>query len=312
MPLPEPSPDLVSLDLLQSVAELGSISRAAAAHRVSQPAASMRLRSLEKLVGLPLLDRATTGARLTPAGTAIAHWAEPVLAGMRSLVAGTNALRLDASTQLRIAASMTVAEYLVPTWLTRLRGCVPEVAVSLQMGNSEHVVDLMRKGEVDVGFVEGHAIPADLRWRTVVHDELAVVVTPAHPWAARKRPVRPDELARTPLVVREHGSGTREVLERALSAYRLVPTVGVELGSTTAIKTAVLSGAGPAGLSRLVIGTELADGRLRTVPLEGLDLTRSIRAVWLPGRPLSPPAARLLREIGTAAPRRNPRAPASP
>src|SRR5487761_1179695 len=95
MPLPQPCPDLTALDLLVSVGELGSISAAAAAHGVTQPAASMRLRSLERLLQVPLLERATTGAQLTPAGTATVEWAAAVLQDMRVLMSGTAALRAD-------------------------------------------------------------------------------------------------------------------------------------------------------------------------------------------------------------------------
>ena len=297
MPLQEPVPDLTSLDLLRSVARLGSITRAAAAHEVTQPAASMRLRGLERTLGVTLLDRTSAGARLTPAGAAVVEWAEPVLDGVRSLQAGASALRADRRTQLRLMASMTVAEYLMPGWLARLRVADPQVAVSLQMGNSHQVVDVIRRGEADIGFVETRLPPAGLGWRTVGADDLVVVVPPTHPWARRGRRLTADELSATPIVAREPGSGTREVLEMALADRDLPLSVLVELGSTQAIKAAVAAGAGPATLSRLAVRAEIDDGRLVALPVEGLDLERSIRAVWAPGGVLAPPARRLLAEI---------------
>ncbi|MHB8594672.1 MAG: LysR family transcriptional regulator, partial [Acidimicrobiales bacterium] len=117
MPLPQPFPDLAALDLLVTVGELGSINAAAQIHGVTQPAASMRLRSLERVLGLQLLERVRTGSRLTPAGAATVEWAGAVLHDMRYLLTGTAALRSDQRSRLRLAASLTVAEYLIPGWL---------------------------------------------------------------------------------------------------------------------------------------------------------------------------------------------------
>ncbi|MHB8219086.1 MAG: LysR family transcriptional regulator [Acidimicrobiales bacterium] len=291
MPMPEPMPDLVSLDLLDSVVRLGSIRRAAAAHGISQPAASMRLRTLERVVGLDLLDRSGGRARPTLAGEAVNEWGRHVLDSVRDLMVGAEALRHEGRTQVRIAASMTVAEYLVPAWLQRMAATTPDVAVSLRMGNSEQVAVVVADAAADLGFVEGHAAPAELESRKVVDDELALVVAPSHPWARRSRPITAAELARTPIVVRERGSGTREVLESALGPLGLSVTVGVELGSTTAIKTAIEAGAGPSVLSSLAVRTEADEGRLVRVRVTGLSLQRVIRAVWKPDRPL-PEAAR--------------------
>jgi DNA-binding transcriptional LysR family regulator len=302
MPLAEPVPDIRSLDLLRSVAELGSIRQAASAHHISQPAASMRLRSLERTLDLQLLDRSAGRARLTVTGLAVVQWSEVVIEGMRDLLLGTAAVRSEGRDTLRIAASMTVAEYLVPGWLSLLRGSDPDVAVSLQMGNSGHIAEIMLDGRADIGFVEGPDDPLDLRTRVVSGDDLVVVVAPSHPWARRRRTLSAADLAATPLVLREAGSGTREVLERALSASGLEPTSLVELASTTAIKASVAAGTGPGVLSRLAVEQEVTDGRLVIVATSGVPLERQIRAIWPSERPLPPAATRLLRQLtgGTA------------
>jgi len=302
MPLAEPVPDIRSLDLLRSVAELGSIRQAASAHHISQPAASMRLRSLERTLDLELLDRSAGRARLTATGLAVVQWSEAVLESMRDLLLGTAAVRSEGRDTLRIAASMTVAEYLVPGWLSRLRGSDPDVAVSLEMGNSEHVAEVMLRGGADIGFVEGPDDPPDLQTRVVSGDDLVVVVAPSHPWARRRRPLSAADLAATPLVLREAGSGTREVLERALGASGFETSPLVELASTTAIKASVAAGTGPGVLSRLAVQPEVTDGRLLIVATSGVPLERKIRAIWPSKRPLMPAATRLLRQLtgGTA------------
>lgn len=305
MPLLEPVPDLRSLDLLRSVAELGSIRQAALSHGISQPAASMRLRSLERTLGLALLDRSQGRAHVTSTGAAVVEWSEAILDATRNLLVSGAALKSSGQTQLRVIASMTVAEYLVPEWLQRLRASDPAVVVSLQMGNTQHVIDEMIRGAADMGFVEGRDPPTGLRSRVVLDDDLVVVVAPSHVWARRTKSVSPAELSATPLVLREAGSGTRAVLERALLAHGLQLTASVELGSTTAIKSAVASGAGPGVMSRLAVTSELTDGRLVEVDARDLALDRSIRLVWSASRPLSPAAKRFLRHVdGSAAGKR--------
>jgi DNA-binding transcriptional LysR family regulator len=294
MPLPQPVPDLAALDLLVTVSELGSINAAAEAHRVSQPAASMRLRSLERVVGLQLLERARTGARLTPAGEATVEWAGAVLHDMEALLAGVTALRSDERSRLLVAASLTVAEYLIPGWLRQLAVELPEVGVSLQMGNTARVAQLVTLGQVELGFIEGPRPPGRLRSRELRGDQLAVVVGKEHPWARRRRPLTPTELAATPLVLREEGSGTREVLAAALAEHGLAVRPAIELGSTTAIKAAAIAGDGPTVLSVLATDTERRAGLLVVVPCVGLHLDRTIRAVWGAERSLSRPASRLI------------------
>jgi DNA-binding transcriptional LysR family regulator len=294
MPLSQPLPDVAALDLLVTVGELGSINAAAEAHRVSQPAASMRLRSLERVLGVRLLERARTGSRLTPAGAATVEWAGAVLRDMESLLAGAAALRSDEGSRLLVAASLTVAEYLIPGWLRLLAAERPDLGVSLQMGNTAHVAELVTRGEVELGFIEGPRPPGRLRSREVRADELVVVVGRAHPWARRRRPLSAVELGATALLLREHGSGTRDVLTLAMAEHGLTVRPAVELGSTTAIKAAAVAGDGPAVLSMLAVEGERRTGQLVAVACPDLRLQRSIRAVWAVGHALSRPATHLL------------------
>lgn len=300
MPLPQPVPDLVSLDLLRSVGEFGSIRQAALAHSVSQPAASMRLKSLEKALGLTLLDRGNGHARLTPAGVAVVEWSTQILEGVSELLVGAQALRQEGQSNLRLAASMTVAEYLVPIWLSKLRSAGSDISVSLQMGNTEQVTEIIRSQRADLGFVEGLTVPNELHNRVVASDDLVVVVAPSHPWAHRKKTVTAAELARTPLVLREIGSGTREVFDKALEAQGFAALPMVELGSNTAIKAMISSGAGPGVLSRVVSRAEVDSGRLVVVNLRGIALDRTIRAIWTKSKALPSVAKNLLKLISVS------------
>ncbi|NNN22505.1 MAG: LysR family transcriptional regulator [Acidimicrobiales bacterium] len=297
MPLSDPVPDLQSLDLLRSVAKLGSIRQAARVHNISQPAASMRLRNLEKVLGLKLMDRLKGGAQLTASGEAISQWSEEVVDSMVRLLAGASAISVTEKPKLTIVASMTVAEYLIPTWLVQLKVHMPDAVVLLKVGNSDFVKTSISKSGGDIGFVEGVSKLEGFDSKVIQKDELSVFIAPTHPWAKRKHKLSALELARTPLVIREKGSGTREVIENALGAMGLGITSTVEMGSTTSIKSAVLEGNVPGILSKLALKNEIDDGSALLVPVEDLNLMRNIRAIWPHKSPLSQTAKYFLHEI---------------
>lgn len=298
MPLPPRAPDLASLDLLLSVARTGSLGAAAREHGITQQAASERVRRLEGLLGVHLLLRSRRGSALTSAGALVADWASQLTELAAGLTASVDALRAERNANLRVAASQTVAEYLVPRWLVTLRRRHADLSVQLTATNSEEVEQLVRTGHADIGFVEGPRSPDDLSWRAIGADALVLVVPPGHPWARRRRGVAPAELAATPLVTREAGSGTRRSLEVALRAelgddVELAPPA-LEMSGTAAVRGAVSAGAAPAVLSRLAVIDDLRSGRLRAVPLAGVSLTRRFLAVWPRGGPPRGPAGELL------------------
>lgn len=287
-------PDLGALELLIAVARHGSLGAAAREVGITQPAASSRIRSMERQLGVALVDRSPRGSRLTDAGALVTDWARRIVEAAEAFDAGAQALRGRRDSRLRVAASMTIAEYLMPGWLIALRAERPDTAVSLQAGNSATVAQQLLAGDADVGFVEGLAVPDGLDGAIVAHDRLALVAAPSHPWARRRGPLDPAELAATPLILRERGSGTRQVLDAALAGHGGLSEPLLELASTTAVKGAAVSGAGPAVLSELAISEELASRRLVAIPVEGVLLRRDLRAVWPAGHRPTGPARDLL------------------
>lgn len=287
--------DLRSLELLLAVSEHGSIGAAARAVGMTQPAATERLRGLEQRLRVQLLERSPRGSRLTMDGSTVAGWARGVLSASDRLETGVAALRSHSGGRLQISASMTIAEYLVPTWLAGLGTRTPRVEVALRVRNSHDVARDVLDGTAELGFVEGSSIPRGLATRVIGVDELVPVVPAGHVWTRRRRPLTVGELARTPLVVREPGSGTRESLEQALGREGHRVVAHLELGSTAAIKSAVVAGHGVAVLSRLAIADEVAGGLLHALPLDGADLHRRLRAVWRAGVRPTGLAAELLR-----------------
>lgn len=281
-------PELRALELLVVVARTGSIGAAAAELGITQQAASSRMRTVEALVGEPLVTRSRRGSALTPTGELLVQWAGRVLEAAQELDAGITALRTDRRGHLAIAASLTIAEHLLPGWMVGLRahqvqrGLEP-TEFTMTATNTARVAAMVEDDEVVVGFVEGPDAPRGLRRRLVGTDELLVVVGPNHPWARRpRRRVSARTLAETPLVVREAGSGTRTVLERALIGLPQVPPA-LELSSTAAVRAAVAAGAGPAAVGAHAVQDDLATGRLVRITVTGLDLTRRLHAVWKGG-----------------------------
>ncbi|GAA1232189.1 LysR family transcriptional regulator [Prauserella halophila] len=288
-------PDVESLRLLVLVGEHGSLTTAAERTGTTQPAASKRISALERRLGLRLLDRSHTGSALTADGRLVCSWADRVIEDVNRLVEGARALRRERSAQLSLAASLTVAEHLLPTWIGDLRRQLPDLHVGLQVLNSTRVCELARHGEIDLGFIESPRRLRELRSQTVARDRLVLVVAPGHPWARRRTPIGAAELAATPLITREIGSGTRDTAEQALLTAGLTPAEPLlELGSTAAVRSSVATGTGPALLSELVLAPELAAGSLREVATTGVELQRTLRAVWHPEATPSGASADLL------------------
>jgi molybdate transport repressor ModE-like protein len=296
VPLSARVPDFAALEVLLAVAHTGSLTAAARELGITQQAVSARVQSAEARTGVALISRTRRGSTLTAEGTVVAEWAARLLAVAGELDAGLAAFRRDHQTRLRVSASLTIAEQLLPAWLVSLQAAArhrgqPPAEVVLTAANSETVAAQVSRGVADLGFVEGPGSPRGLRSLVIGHDELAVITRPDHPWACRRDPVSPAELATTPLVSREEGSGTRDVLAAALSAAlgrRVTLPVALALSTTAAVRSAVLAGAGPAVLSELTVTEDIAARRLARIPVAGVDLHRSLRAIWAGGR--LPPA----------------------
>lgn len=278
-------PDLTALDLLVRVAETGSLGAAARAVGIAQPNASRSLSRLERQLAVTLLVRTPSGSRITPEGEVVVAWAREALTAVDRITLGARSLAEQRAAHVAVAASLTIAEYLAPRWLARFRRAHPDLHLSLEVANSVDVVARVERGEVAVGFVESPRVPDSVSSTTVSRDALVVVVDPEHAWARRRAPLSPEELVGSDLILREAGSGTRETLVRALAraGLELGPS-RLELASTAAVKAAAAQGEAPAVLSELAVGADVAAGQLVVVPVAGLDLTRALRAVWLPSR----------------------------
>ncbi|KID27901.1 transcriptional regulator [Prauserella sp. Am3] len=302
MVLPSKMPQLADLDLLLSVEDYGSVGKAAQAHSLSQPAASIRLSAMERRLGIRLLERSPTGSKLTEDGRMLAKYARNVMHAARELLEFGSGSSLSESQRLRLAGSPGIAENLIPEWLSRGGAAFGEVRVEVQTGKVDSLRELVRAGHVDLAFIDGWCesgglVPMqsreDMIVQNICEDRLAVVVGSGHPWATRQGPVTTQELADAPLVVRERGSAIREFTEDLLGGTR-GPRNYLEFPSSEAIKHALAGGQRVAVLNVSTVRSELADGRLHWVALECDMPAKSIYAAWAASGPLSVHARELV------------------
>ena len=256
--------------------ETSSVQGAADALALTQSAATKRLQALERRVGQPLLERTAQGVRATEAGALLYPLAREALAGlMRAETAVTSSSHDE---PMVIHTSRTIGEMLLPQWLAAFRASAPTLRVSVAITNSDEVVHAVRDRTAVVGFVEGPSgSMRGLVELVLAHDELRVIVASDHAWA-RRRVIPLKSLPLEPYLAREAGSGTREVADSALSTRGVELSPALEVSSSEGLKRAVLSG-GFSLLSERAVESEVAAGALRAIPVSGVELHRTLRAV---------------------------------
>ena len=283
------------LMIFLAVAEEGSVSRGANRLCISQPAVSKQLSVLEASLKARLFDRLPRGVRLTSAGDLLLGYVRRLSALEREAEQAMGELHGLARGGLTLGASLTVGAYLMPELLAEYSRRHPQIALTLTIANTETVQQMLRDGGLDLALTEGFAEDPDLDAAVFAHDELVAIAPPGHPLLAESG-VTAARFLREPLILREPGSGTRAVLERALAAHGLTARPLMSLGSTEAIKRAVAAGAGLAVVSRLAVGLELETGRLALLPLSDLALPRPLHRLSRRGA-FESRAARAFREM---------------
>lgn len=285
--------NLNHLRVFHAVAAAGSFTAAARVLQVSQPAVSKQLGDLENAVGAQLVDRLPRGVRLTAAGRALSEHAARIFQIEHTAEVELAALRGVRRGQLSVGASTTIGSYLAPRVFGAFQRLHPELQLDLQIGNTAVVHDLVRRHVVELGLTEGIVIDDDLETRVFDQDVMVAITSPNDPVLARA-PLTAKELVALPFVMRERGSGTREVIEAALAKKRLTVEPVMSLGSTEAVKNAVAARLGVAIVSRLAVELELSSGSLVTIELADLEIQRALHLVELRGKSRSPAATRFL------------------
>jgi DNA-binding transcriptional LysR family regulator len=283
--------DLYKLEIFYWVAELRSFSQAADLLSLRQPTISAHVQELEKSLGGKLLYRVRGRVSLTPLGRLLVQRAKNLLEFKRETVAAVEQFQGTLSGELWVGGSNIPGQYLLPPRLAAFVKKYPGVKPILRIGDSAGIVEDVLDGKVELGFVGFKTGDARLAYEKLWDDEMVLAVSQDHPWSRRKS-VRMSDLRAEKFISRESGSGTLGSFRQLLAKLRQSPddllNIAMELGSTEAVKEALMAGFGISILSRISIRRELAEGSIVEVPIRGLTLKRDFYKVFYKRRPLHP------------------------
>jgi DNA-binding transcriptional LysR family regulator len=272
------------LRLFATVVRTGSFSRAAAALHISQPAISKGVRDFELQVGCRLLDRTPKGVRPTREGEALARHAEAMFAVERDAEDELLSLRNLDSGSLRIGASTTIATYIIADYLGVFHRKYPGIELHLVSANTRDIADKMIAHDIEIALVEGPVSDDELLskpWRT---DVMSLIVSPEHHFARSKQDIDVAALNDEILILREPGSGSREVVAQALAERNVHPKQTLEIGSTEAIKRAVAAGLGTSIVSEVAVIDQVKLDKLSVVAVKDTRIERMLWQLKTPGR----------------------------
>ena len=287
---------LKQLEVFVAVAETHSFSKGAEKSCITQSTASQHIQGLEEELGIRLFDRGRGGALLTEAGKLFFGRASKILS---ECVESRSAVRRFLGMEdvvLRVGASNIPATCLIPAKLGLFQSVCPRVRLEVSQGDSRSVVQQLVSEEIELGFIGGHFDDDRIHFEPMGEDTIVCAVARERITTA-KQSLSQAELCKVPLVVREQGSGTQQAVYEALARTwisREALKVAAVLGSSEAVKRALLEGAGYAFVSSISISEELASGKLLTIRIPGLAITRKFYAASRSGRELSPAATAFL------------------
>jgi DNA-binding transcriptional LysR family regulator len=284
------------LSAFTAVAEAGGFTKGARRLMVSQPAVSLHVAELERTLRAKLFDRLPRGVRLTAAGHMLLGFAKRIesLEGeAESAIADLLGLRRG---KLIIGASLTIGSYFLPIALGEFRRRHPQIDLEMEIANTQQIESLVRENRVDLAFTEGLAPKDASSALTIYDDRLVPIAPPNHPLLKHKR-ITAALVCREELILREVGSGTRDVIEAEFARRRLKIRPLMSLGSTEAIKRAVEAGVGLAVVSELAVENEVRAGTLVVLAVAALTIDRPFRVLRPLGKSDSPAAAAFLEVV---------------
>jgi len=282
--------NLRQLEVFVATARAGSTRAAAERVARSQSAASAALAELEAAVGAPLFDRIGRRLVLNENGRTLLPRAAAMIDDATDL---QHLFTSDHAVPLRVAASFTIGEYLLPERVAQWKAAHPGSHLRMRVSNTDDVIDAVARHEVDIGFVEGARTHPDLLMRPWLSDELVVFAAPTHALARGR--VGVEQLRSASWVVREPGSGTREASDRWMLEHLGTVDIAYEFGSTEAIKRLVGFGAGIGCVSRYAVAQAFDEGWLVPLRTRLPKAMRRLATVVHRARPLGAGAAAFMR-----------------
>ncbi|QNI31977.1 LysR family transcriptional regulator [Alloacidobacterium dinghuense] len=269
------------LKVFRAVAEQASFRKASESLHLSQPAVSQHIHALEEELGVRLFDRSGARTALTRAGKLLLKYAERSARVLEEARFALAKLDGEISGELRIGASTTVAQYILPRILGAFLKDNPRVTLSVESGNTEEVVALLLRESILLGMIEGPPLSKEVHVEKFLDDRMVLIAPSGHEWAGLNSvPLR--SLTEVPLLLRERGSGSRRVVEQALKKAGLPLSqlqIRMELDSTEAIVSGVEAGLGLGFVSEWAIGKALRLGTVISIRTENLEIRRDFTLV---------------------------------
>jgi len=264
------------LKVFYIVAKRLNFTKAAEELFITQPAVSKHIHEIETFYKTRLFERNGTRIRLTQAGHILLKHTEEIFNTYNNIEFELSTLTQKVKGSLKIGASTTVAQYFVPRYLASFKQKFPDLRISLFVNNTEHIEHLLLEGKINSGIVEGQTKRKDIKYIPLLKDEL-VLCTSASNYSSKKATLSLKELQKLPLVIREGGSGSREVIMAALKKAGVVFSklnIDMEFESTESIKSYLLSSDSYAFISITAIFKELKNGELKIIDVKQLDIER--------------------------------------
>jgi len=279
--------NLRQLHVFASVVKRMSVSLAAEELFITQPAVSQQIRGLEEQLGVKLFERTPNGLLLTEAGEAIHPHVQAILASQSRIDNVVAEQRGATHGHVAVGANTTGGMYVVSPMLRAFRDAHPEAEIVLQVHSTDRICERLLQNLLDVAVVTGPVEVGSVVVADLCEDELYLIVSPSHPFAARATVSR-QEVAAEPFVVPEPGSRTRRLIQRAIESHGLKLQIAMQLPGTEEVKKAVEANLGVAMVSKHAVTRELALGALHRVTVHDLEIHRPIQSLHRRGRRLSP------------------------
>jgi DNA-binding transcriptional LysR family regulator len=271
------------MEAVISLVEEGSFSRAAKRMLLTQPALTKNIKNAEQCVGARLANRSSAGISLTPEGKILYNYAKRLVKLRDEAKEKIVSLGKDAGGHIYVSASTIPANYILPRVLSEFNKLNYGIHIHIKTADSEEAMNMVLDNEVEMGFIGKKPLNRKLIAQSIWKDRLVLAVSKDHRWRKNKS-ITLRELLEEPFVIREKGSATRELFESYLKKTGSINlsqfNICCELGSSEAIKEAIISGLGVSVISIHAVSRELSQGLLLEIPIQGALIERNIYLIY--------------------------------
>jgi DNA-binding transcriptional LysR family regulator len=271
------------LKVFCTVAETKSFSKTSEIIHLTQPAVSLQIQALEEVYETKLFDRSSSSINLTPSGDVLYKYAKDILSLYAEAEKEIGKITGLIKGSITIGASTTIGNYILPAVIADFKHTHPKIKINVFIGNTKRVLELLNSGTIDFGFVEGEVSKQKMKADPIIPDELTMIVPPMHQWA-KKKTVSILEVTKEPFILREEGSGTRQMIEKFFASHGINVSdmrIALVLGSTEAIKEAVENGMGVSIVSKWAARKEAKYGSLKLITPKEEKILRTFSLITL-------------------------------